>query len=130
VCHCPAVADDSLIPPQTSLLVYGGIASWVALIGGLFVYGTGTSRVEQVVMFVVGALVLAEGIGLVTNWRGGADEVSDRIRSWSPSADDVFVRTWSRASFVRGNLGLLAIFLGAVCIWAAFRGPVHHNVWP
>jgi hypothetical protein len=117
--------DDAPSPSQTKALAYGGVASWIAVIGGILVYGTGTSLWEETVLVASAALLLAEGLGLVTNWRGSADEVTAIVRSRPPVRDSLVATYLGKTSFVRNTLGPAAIVLAGLFLWAAVRGPTH-----
>jgi len=75
----------------------------------------------------VGLLALfvgAEGIGLMTNWRGGADEIGRLIRG-EPEPDSYTLRYLGSGHFIRGTLGSFCGFAGCVFLWAAIRYALH-----
>ena len=121
--HSPSVRIDPLLPPETNLLAYGGVVSCFAAIAGAWLLLLHRHALADAAVALIGLLVAAEGLGLVTNWRGGADRVGDMIRG-TPRTTDVELNYFASGQFVRGNAGLLALFCGCVFLWAA----IHY--WP
>jgi hypothetical protein len=69
--------------PPTKILARGGLAAFGALLIFGFAGQYEDSAAANVLVGLLGLLVLAEGIGLATNWRKGTDEL---VRNYSGPA--------------------------------------------
>jgi hypothetical protein len=105
---------------QTNTLAYGGVISWLAIIGGIFLV-----RSEQLwalaALAPIAAVLLIEGRGLITNWRGSAGEAAAMIRGRPPCQGEPDRCTPRKTAFVRNTLGPTSMVMGGIFLWGALR---------
>ncbi len=94
------------------------------MIGGVFLFGAERNGTAEVFTASIGALLAGEGIGLMTNWCGGADEVVDIVRGRPPVVRSVVAMQLGKPWFIRGFMGLLALVMAGIFLWAAVRGAI------
>ncbi|HXY80135.1 MAG TPA: hypothetical protein VEH55_02095 [Gaiellaceae bacterium] len=106
---------------QTKALAYGGLVCWVAVIGGAFLFGATHHLAARMALVAISALLLGEGVGLMTNWRGGANEVAAIIRGRPPVRGSLVAMHLGKKGFIRNTIGPTAVVLGGIFLWAAVR---------
>lgn len=100
---------------DTSLPYYGFLPAGALVVVAILLLGS--SRVAlNLVILAIGGGVVAEGVALLVNWRGGADEFARRLQ-----ADTGSVLSFFSPPLVRGILGTGMIVLGAVTLWGGVR---------
>jgi hypothetical protein len=100
---------------DTSLPYYGFLPAGALVVVAIVLVGT--SRVVlNLVILLIGGAVVAEGVALLGNWRGGADEFARRLQ-----ADSGSVLSFFSPPLVRAILGTAMIALGGIAIWGGVR---------
>jgi hypothetical protein len=109
--------NDPSVSAPTKLLAYGGVFSFFAWPIGVLL--PERNPLANGVTALIGVLMAAEGVGLVTNWRRGADEVVRR--AGHPDFPIGFTRYWATPNFIRWTLGPAAVFVGCVFMYSGIQ---------
>ena len=123
MCHSQPMQTVAPDRPQTNALAYGGVVSAVAVICGILLLPAQQAW-AQTALLGVGGLLFLEGLGLVTNWRRGAEKIAALIQGRPPATGSMVAMHLGKTSFVRNTLGPTAIVLSVLFVFAAVRAAV------
>jgi hypothetical protein len=104
---------------HTRLVVWGGAAAIACLIVSLVILAIGGPG-ERAGLIVLASVMLAEGLALITNWRGGLDEVV-RVLRGARGVDSYVARNLGRHWFVRAVVAPFWLYAGGAVIFVATR---------
>jgi hypothetical protein len=100
--------------------VWGGVASFFALILSYATLLTIPSPYGGVLGIMLALVIFAEGAGLIIDWRGGRTEVVRVVRG-PPETTSYVALYWGRTWFIGGVVGPALIIMGLFLIIGAVR---------
>jgi hypothetical protein len=102
-------------PRGTSLQYYGFPLAGLFIVIAILLLGS-SSAIVNLAVVAIGGFVTTEGVALVCNWHGGADEFARRLQENPNSVLGSF-----SPPIVRAILGVGMIIFGVIALWGGIR---------